>query len=450
MILRFKPMWVTNALVVATIVAVSLLFIRDPMWPAMSQALWTWLAVSFVVIVIADSRPITVVNGRQLLPVGMTVSIAMAMTATLPREEVVNLGAGYLAVIAGLGASVAAGRRFVRYAEVPMVSDLATRVLVTGLVAFMVDVQWPTGSSLKGALVEWPTDQHWVLVLALAVVAAGALGLQLLLWSYQRAAREHTLLRHAFADEIKASGTTGLGVISAAVSTALATRVVGPAAVVMFVLPLVLLMMAVRGQSTVLTGQRQTVWALSKLTDQGGFTDPGHAARVARLAVPIGRQVGLPEPALRELEYAALLHDLGQLSLQRPIPGGATTHISALDQRRIATAGAALLVRTAELSTVSTVVAHQATPFWRLEQLGEIPMASRILRVANAYDDLVGVSLDVATRMRGLQRLRLGMGYDYDPRALRELCRVLMRDGQISKEDFLSLELWPSRAQSRV
>lgn len=446
-----KPSWINNVVLTLTAVVVLLLFVTDPAWSTSSSyELWVWLVVSFVVIVVADSRPITVVNGRKLLPVGMTVSIAMAMTVVLPGDEVVDVGAGYLALWAGLAASLASARRYLRYAELPMVVDLASRVLVTGVVAFLVDLEILGGSSIRELLVEWEEGSRWLLALALSAVAIAALGVQLSLWSYQRSAREHTLLRHAVADELKASGATGLGVISAAVSTALATRAVGPAAVVMFVLPLVLLMVAVRGESTVSTGQRQTVWALSKLTDQGGFTDPGHAARVARLAVPIGRAVGLSEPALRELEYAALLHDLGQLSLQRPIPGGATTHISALDQRRLAMSGASLLARTAELSTVSTVVAHQATPYWRLEQLGEIPIASRILRVANTYDDLVGVSLDGATRMRALQRLRLGMGYDYDPRVLRELCRVLMRDGQISKEDLLSLELWPSRAQARA
>ncbi|MGB3186049.1 MAG: HD domain-containing phosphohydrolase, partial [Ornithinimicrobium sp.] len=377
-------------------------------------------------------------------------SIAMAMTIALPQGEVIDIGAGYLAVLAGLGAAVATGRRFMRYAEVPVASELATRVLVTGLVALMVDLHWPGGWSLREALIDWFTGQRALLALALAAVAATALGLQLILWSYQRSTREHTVLRHAMADEIKAFGATGLGVVSAAVSTALATRVVGPAAVLMFVLPLVLLMVAVRGESTVLTGQRQTVWALSKLTDQAGFTDPGHAARVARLAVPIGRAVGLPEPALRDVEYAALLHDLGQLSLQRPIPGGATTHISTLDQRRIAVAGASVLARTAELSKVSTVVALQATPYWRLEHLGEIPIASRILRVANAYDDLVGVSLDRETRLQALQRLRCGVGYDYDPQVMRELCRVLLRDGQISKEDLISLDVRPSRAQAQA
>ncbi len=447
---RFDSLWVTHGLTVASIVFLVAMLVQDASWPpTTSLSVTVWVIVSLLVIVIADSRPITIVNGRKVEPVGMTVSIAMAMTTVLPGPVDVDLSAGYVALIAGLGSAIAATRRLALFGHMPVPSDIAMRVMVTGLVATTVQFTWPGGQSLHAALVTWQPEHHWALALALAGIAAAGLGLQMLFWSYERAAQEHTVLRHAIADEIKAVGPIGMGVVSAAVSTALATRVVGPAATAIFVLPLVLLMIAVRRQAQVVDGQRQTVWALSKLTDQGGFTDPGHAARVARLAVPIGRHVGLSEPALRDLEYAALLHDLGQLSLQRPIPGGATTHTSAVDQRRVAAAGSALLARTAELSKVSTAVAHQATPYWRLEQLGDIPIASRILRVANAYDDLVGVSLDSVTRMRALQRLRLGMGYDYDPHVLRELCRVLVRDGQISREDLVSLELWPSRAQAR-
>ncbi|MGC1208105.1 MAG: HD domain-containing phosphohydrolase, partial [Ornithinimicrobium sp.] len=448
---KFDSLWVTHGLTFTSIVFLGVMLVRDASWPPTDSVdVTVWLMVSLIVIIVADSRPITIVNGRKVEPVGMTVSIAMAMTTVLPGPVNVDVSAGYIALVAGLGSTIAATRRLALFGHLPVPSDIAMRVLVTGLVATTVQYTWPGGQSLRVALVTWDPVHHWALALALAGIAAAGLGLQMLFWSYERAAQEHTVLRHAVADEIKAVGPIGMGVVSGAVSTALATRAVGPAAMAIFVLPLILLMIAVRRQAHVVDGQRQTVWALSKLTDQGGFTDPGHAARVARLAVPVGRQVGLSEPALRDLEYAALLHDLGQLSLQRPIPGGATTHTSALDQRRVAAAGSALLARTAELSKVSAVVAHQATPYWRLKQLGDIPIASRILRVANAYDDLVGVSLDSVTRMRALQRLRLGMGYDYDPRVLRELCRVLVRDGQISREDLLSLELWPSRAQARA
>ncbi|MGB7449780.1 MAG: HD domain-containing phosphohydrolase [Ornithinimicrobium sp.] len=447
----FNSRWVSRGLTVVTCVFVGALLLLDHQWPPLpSRAVVVWLAVCVLVIVVADSRPITIVNGRKVEPVGMTVCLAMAMTVVLPGGVEVGVSPGYLAIAAALATAVAAGVRWVRHGQVPVVADIAMRAAVTGLVAYLMTIARPGGPSLQDALVRWSDDARWVVALALVLLAAMALGFQMVLWSYERAAFEHTVVYHALTDELKAVGSLGLGVISAAVSTALATRVVGPWALVIFTVPLVLLMMAVRRESKVLDSRRQTVWALSRLTDQAGFTDPGHAARVARLAVLVGRQVGMSEPDLRDLEYAALLHDLGQLSLQRPIPGGATTHTSALDQRRVAMAGSALLARTEELSMVATVVAHHATPYWRNEELGQIPLGSRILRVVNAYDDLVGETTDDRARVQSLQRLRLSMGYDYDPVVLRELCRVLRREGQISAEDMLSLELWPSRAEARA
>ena len=43
---------------------------------------------------------------------------------------------------------------------------------------------------------------------------------------------------------------------------------------------------------------------------------------------------GLTDREREWLEYAALMHDIGQLSLPQPIPGGTTTILAAVDQRR--------------------------------------------------------------------------------------------------------------------
>ena len=64
-----------------------------------------------------------------------------------------------------------------------------------------------------------------------------------------------------------------------------------------------------------------------------------HAERVADLSVRIGRVLGMPDGSLREVEYAALLHDLGQISLSEPIPGGATVLAAPHDQAEIALEG---------------------------------------------------------------------------------------------------------------
>src|SRR5205814_354752 len=77
----------------------------------------------------------------------------------------------------------------------------------------------------------------------------------------------------------------------------------------------------------------------------------------------IGRELGVHEPQLLELEYAALMHDIGQLSLHDPIPGGATVLVSRQDQQRIAELGADVIQQAQVLGSVAEIVRRQNEPY---------------------------------------------------------------------------------------
>lgn len=173
----------------------------------------------------------------------------------------------------------------------------------------------------------------------------------------------------------------------------------------------------------------QTIRALSRVTEVGGYTETGHAQRVARLSMAVGREMGLNEAQLVDLEYAALMHDIGQLSLTDPIPGGATVMVAPDEQRRIAELGAEVIRQTGVLDRVASIVDRQAEPYRRPGQPFDagVPIASRIIRVANAYDDLVGGSMDSDRRNAALERLRLGVAYEYDPQVVDILTRAVER-----------------------
>jgi HD-GYP domain-containing protein (c-di-GMP phosphodiesterase class II) len=51
-------------------------------------------------------------------------------------------------------------------------------------------------------------------------------------------------------------------------------------------------------------------------------------------------------------------------------------------------------------------------------------MSSRIIKVANAYDDLCDPG---GNDHRAMERIHLGLGYEYDPRVVDSLTRVLER-----------------------
>src|SRR5439155_1110032 len=81
------------------------------------------------------------------------------------------------------------------------------------------------------------------------------------------------------------------------------------------------------------------------------------------LEAAIGRELGVHGPQLLELEYAALMHDIGQLSLHDPIPGGATVLVSRQDQQRIAELGADVIQQAQVLGSVAEIVRRQNEPY---------------------------------------------------------------------------------------
>ena len=145
----------------------------------------------------------------------------------------------------------------------------------------------------------------------------------------------------------------------------------------------------------------------------------------------VGRELGVPEPELLELQYAALIHDIGQLSLQDPIPGGATVLVSPEDQRRIAELGAEVIEQANMQDSVAEIVRRQSEPCRgtsaRPGAPSGPPLSSRIIRAVNAFDDLVGSSADTGRAAAVIDRLRLDAGAEYDPDVVGALGRIVAR-----------------------
>ena len=87
-----------------------------------------------------------------------------------------------------------------------------------------------------------------------------------------------------------------------------------------FIGPLLVTQVAFRRYAGIRATYLQTVRSLARVTEVAGYVEAGHSRRVSRLAVAVGRGLGMPEPDLLALEYAALMHDIGQLSLPRADP----------------------------------------------------------------------------------------------------------------------------------
>ncbi|MFJ8883547.1 HD-GYP domain-containing protein [Streptomyces sp. NPDC102402] len=222
-------------------------------------------------------------------------------------------------------------------------------------------------------------------------------------------------------DELRALSGIGSAVCATGAVMALGVAVAGLWALPVLCVPLLLTQVSFRRYAAVHTTYRQTIASLARSTEIAGYTPHGHARRVADLSTAVGRELGLAGPELTVLEYAALMHDIGQLSLVDPVADGATAVLPAAEQRRIALLGGAVVRQTGVDPAVARVVEQQADPY-RDQQT-----AARIVRAVNAYDDLCGEG--VKGPLGALEQLRLGTGRDYQPQVVEALARVLGRGG---------------------
>ncbi|MET7643434.1 HD domain-containing protein [Streptomyces sp. NPDC005426] len=222
-------------------------------------------------------------------------------------------------------------------------------------------------------------------------------------------------------DELRALRGIGPAVCATGALMALGVAVAGLWALPVLCVPLLLTQVSFRRFAAVRTTYRQTIASLARSTEIAGYTPHGHARRVAALCTAVGREMGLSGPELTVLEYAALMHDIGQLSLVDPVPDGATASLPAAEQRRIALLGGAVVRQTGVDTEVAVVVERQADPY------REQPLSARIVRAVNAYDDLCGEGL--SGPLGALEQLRLGTGRDYQPQVVESLARVLARGG---------------------
>jgi len=397
------------------------------------------IAVAFgVLIAFGEVLRLNLPGDRETAPIGMAGALAYALLIRVgvnpvhySGEQVVTITA--IAMIVGALPHLAVGRP-------AKVSSMASRLLC---VAFVALIFRPLAGN--GAVV-----RHWGLAFSLMTsLTVVALLLEAVLTALMRVDEQRARFRVALVDEMRLQLPLGAAVGASALLIAFAAEVMGLAALAVFTAPLLVTQVAFRRYAGIRATYLQTVRALARVTEIGGYVEPGHSERVSRLAVAIGRELGIHEPQLLELEYAALMHDIGQLSLHDPIPGGATVLASRQDQQRIAELGADVIQQAHVLDSVAEIVRRQNEPYRGLEvsheglsgragyaghpgRVGDStpsgpPLSSRIIKAANAFDDLVGSSLDPGGAAAAVQQLRLDTASEYDPDTVEALSRVVSR-----------------------
>jgi hypothetical protein len=416
---------------------------RGPVWQAMDSGQLLLIAAAGMLSVAAIAQ-VAVTGIKQpgdAVAFGSLVALGELLRITLPgnRESAPIASAGALgyALLLGIGANAAVQSALqvivitvggmivgalphLAAGRPAKLAGMASRLVAVACVAFVF-------RPLASTELIRPRD-HWpiaLVVMALLVILAWFV--DALFGALIRAEELRARFTVALWDELRVQLPLGTAVGASALLIAFASEVMGLAAVWVFTVPLLVSQVAFRRYVGIRTTYLETVRALSRMTEVGGYVEGGHSRRVSRLAVAVGRELGMGESELDELEYAALMHDIGQLSLRDPIPGGATVLVSPPDQRRIAELGADVIRQAGVLDSVADIVQRQSEPARAGDPGDGPPVASRIIRAANAFDDLVGSSADRDRAAAALERLRLDTAAEYDPGVVEALSKVIGR-----------------------
>ena len=179
--------------------------------------------------------------------------------------------------------------------------------------------------------------------------------------------------------------------------------------------------------------------SLSATVDARDSYTAGHSRRVQSLALAIGRELGLSQAELDLLGHAALFHDIGKLAIPDAVllkPASLTTDEWSLMQRH-ADEGARIIDRLGFLDDAVPAIRHHHE---RFDGTGypdrlkgeEIPLGARIIHVADALDSMLTTRIYRAARPsdEAVAELRSAAGTQFCPRCVTALERILSLEGE--------------------
>ncbi len=351
-------------------------------------------------------------GGREAAPIAMVGAMSYALLINVAHAGPANQEALLVVAVAAVGMTVGA-LPHVAAGRPAGLTGMCTRLVAVACVAF----------AFRPIVHDIRSEPWYVAMAVMVVVVVFGWLVDTVVGALIRADDIGSRFSVALVDEIRLQWLLGAAICASVLITVFGAEVMGIAELAVFVGPLLVTQLAFRRYAGIRATYLQTVRSLSRVTEVAGYVEEGHSQRVSRLAVAIGRVLGMTEPDLLALEYAALMHDIGQLSLRDPIPGGATLLAPRADQERIAELGADIIREAGVLDDVAELVRCQS---WPASRDPAPPRGSMIIRAANAFDDMVGGGADRERSSAALDRMRQDPA-EYDSLIVRALAEVAGR-----------------------
>lgn len=364
---------------------------------------WVSLVIGAVVLAVAQVVRVPTPSGHML-----DVGLGVAAAVPLLLDDVAGTGAVYFLGL--LGAWVALMGKRHRAASSFLPGALA---LTAYGIAFFVMVRrlevasdlGPEAIDLMGVIA---AGTAWFIVMALTKAIV-------------RYRDEHLAFRYAWLQSLE-DWPVVVGLVAAGSLFAISWPVMRWWAVPMAVMAYGFSHLAfVRYHGTRVT-YAQTIRALARIPEAAGLAPPGHAIRTTEIAMAVGRELGVPPRDASNLEFAALMHDIGRITLNEPaiIKAGYT-------DEDIARWGSEIVKEAPYLEQVASIIRQQHHPYRKPGEVEdeELPTASKVIRIASAYDQ---ATLEMGlSPLEAVETLHRGAAYDFDPEVVKALRRALVR-----------------------
>jgi putative nucleotidyltransferase with HDIG domain len=163
-----------------------------------------------------------------------------------------------------------------------------------------------------------------------------------------------------------------------------------------------------------------------------------HSRRVAALSKAMASRLGMGSEEIKHSEVAALLHDVGKLAIQAEILDKEDANLLPREKellRRHPSMGEAIVRMVPNMERAALLVRHHHERFGGGGQPDglkgdSIPLGSRIISVADAYDNALNprAAYQTGSPAKALQKIRDALGGDFDPKVVDAL-EAVIRDG---------------------